>query len=73
MDFIKSYNESQDILTQFETSSRSEADGFFQLLEESTGRYKQLKEKLPYHINVIDELHVNEVGLILFVEMKGYL
>lgn len=60
MDYIETYNECQDLLTQFEASNRAEADGFFQLLEEFTGRYKHLKEKLPYHINVIDELHVNE-------------
>lgn len=60
MDCIETYNECQDLLTQFEASNRAEADGFFQLLEEFTGRYKHLKEKLPYHINVIDELHVNE-------------
>ena len=60
MDHIETYNECQDLLTKFEASNRAEADGFFQLLEEFTGRYKHLKEKLPYHINVIDELHVNE-------------
>ena len=60
MDYIETYNECQDLLTQFEASNRAEADGFFQLLEEFTGRYKHLKQKLPYHINVIDELHVNE-------------
>lgn len=60
MDYIETYNECQDLLTQFEASNRAEVDDFFQLLEEFTGRYKHLKEKLPYHINVIDELHVNE-------------
>lgn len=60
MDCIETYNECQDLLTQFEASNRAEVDGFFQLLEEFSGRYKRLKEKLPYHINVIDELHVNE-------------
>ena len=60
MDYIETYNECQDLLTQFEASNRAEADGFFQLLEEFTRRYKHLKQKLPYHINVIDELHVNE-------------
>lgn len=60
MDYIETYNECQDLLTQFEASNRAEVDGFFQLLEEFSGRYKRLKEKLPYHINVIDELHVNE-------------
>lgn len=60
MDYIETYNECQDLLTQFEASNRAEVDGFFQLLEEFTWHYKRLKEKLPYHINVIDELHVNE-------------
>lgn len=60
MDYIETYNECQDLLTQFEASNRAEVDGFFHLLEEFTGRYKHLKDKLPYHINVIDELHVNE-------------
>lgn len=60
MDYIETYNECQNLLTQFEASNHAEVDGFFHLLEEFTGRYKHLKEKLPYHINVIDELHVNE-------------
>ena len=55
MDYIETYNECQDLLTQFEASNRAEGDGFFQLLEEFTWHYKRLKEKLPYHINVIDE------------------
>jgi hypothetical protein len=60
MGCIEIYNECQDILTQFEASNHAEIDNFFQLLEEFTRRYNCLKEKLPYHINVIDELHVNE-------------
>ena len=60
MDYIETYNECQDLLTQFKASNHAEVDGFFHLLEEFTGRYKRLIEKLPYHINVIDELHVNE-------------
>lgn len=60
MDYIETYNECQDLLTQFEASNHAEIVEFFHLLEEFTGRYNNLKEKLPYHINVIDELHVNE-------------
>ena len=47
-------------MTRFKASNHAEVDGFFHLLEEFTRRYKHLIEKLPYHINVIDELHVNE-------------
>ena len=59
MDYIETYNECQDLLTRFKASNHAEVDGFFHLLEEFTRRYKRLIEKLPYHINVIDELHVN--------------
>ncbi|MBR5656021.1 MAG: PD-(D/E)XK nuclease family protein [Prevotella sp.] len=31
-----------------------------QLIDDFAKRYDLLKQKLPYHINVIDELHVNE-------------
>lgn len=40
--------------------SKKKVSDNLQLINEFAGQYDRLKQKLPYHINVIDELHVNE-------------
>ena len=48
-----------------------------QLIDDFTKRYRLIKQKLPYHINVIDELHVNEnansriLASLLLYEING--
>ena len=35
-------------------------DDLIKLLNDFNKRYTSLKQRLPYHLNVIDELHINE-------------
>ena len=35
-------------------------DDLIKLINGFNKRYKELESRLPYHINVIDELHINE-------------
>ena len=35
-------------------------DDLIKLINEFNKKYSRLKQGLPYHLNVIDELHVNE-------------
>lgn len=57
---IDTYQFCEEILSQYEHGLSIEVDDFFQLLGEFSSKYDSLVNKLPYHINVIDELHVNE-------------
>ena len=57
---IDTYQFCEEILSQYEHGLSNEVDDFFQLLGDFSTKYDSLAKKLPYHINVIDELHVNE-------------
>ena len=54
------YQFCEEILSQYEHDLSVKIDDFFQLLGDFSTKYDSLAKKLPYHINVIDELHVNE-------------
>ena len=57
---IDTYQFCEEILSQYEHGLSVEVDDFFQLLGDFSTKYNSLAKKLPYHINVIDELHINE-------------
>lgn len=57
---IDTYQFCEDIMSQYEHGLSVEVDNFFQFLKDFFTKYDSLAKKLPYHINVIDELHVNE-------------
>lgn len=57
---IDTYLFCEEIMSQYDHDLSVEVDKFLQLLEEFSKKYDSLARKLPYHINVIDELHVNE-------------
>ena len=54
------YQFCEEILSHYEHDLSVKIDDFFQLLGDFSTKYDSLAKKLPYHINVIDELHVNE-------------
>jgi len=57
---IETYNYCEQILTQYDKSCSEELYSNFQLIDEFAKQYHLLRLRLPYHINLIDELHVNE-------------
>jgi hypothetical protein len=57
---IDTYLFCEEIMSQYELGLSVEVDNFFQLLNDFSTKYDSLAKKLPYHINVIDELHANE-------------
>lgn len=57
---IDTYQFCEEIMSQYEHGLSVEVDNFFQFLKDFFTKYDSLAKKLPYHINVIDELHVNE-------------
>ena len=57
---IETYRFCEQIMTQHEENHSREVICNFQLIDEFAKQYHLLKQKLPYHINLIDELHVNE-------------
>ena len=40
---------------------KEECGNLLDLVSEFAGCYKEKKNRLPYHLNVIDELHINEI------------
>ena len=55
----------------------AESADILQLIDDFAKRYHLIRQKLPYHINVIDELHVNEnansriLASLLLYEING--
>ena len=60
MDCIDTFQLCDEIISQYELGLSNEVDDFFQFLEVFSTKYGELAKSIPYHINVIDELHVNE-------------
>lgn len=57
---IDTYLFCDNIINQHKSSQFANVDELLKLANEFSIHYTRLKQKLPYHINVIDELHVNE-------------
>lgn len=57
---IDTYKFCDDIINQHRLSLYFDYTELLQLADEFTNYYAKLKQNLPYHINIIDELHVNE-------------
>ena len=57
---IDTYLFCDDIINQHKSSQFANVDELLKLANEFSIHYTKLKQNLPYHINVIDELHVNE-------------
>ena len=57
---IDTYQFCDDIINQHKISQFANEEELLQLINEFSIHYTDLKQKLPYHINIIDELHVNE-------------
>ena len=57
---IDTYLFCDDTINQYKYSLFVNMSELLRLAGEFSIHYSQLKQKLPYHINVIDELHVNE-------------
>jgi len=57
---IDTYQFCDDIINQHKNSQFAKEEELLQLVNEFSIHYTDLKQKLPYHINIIDELHVNE-------------
>ena len=57
---IETYLLCEQISTQYKEYLYGEMIDNLQLIEEFAKQYHLFKQKIPYHINVIDELHVNE-------------
>ena len=57
---IDTYLFCDDIINQHKISQFANEEELLQLINEFSIHYTDLKQKLPYHINIIDELHVNE-------------
>lgn len=57
---IETYSFCEQIMTQYEESCSKELYFNYQLIDEFAKQYHLLRLRLPYHINLIDELHVNE-------------
>lgn len=73
---IDTYNFCKHILSEFYSDKKK----LFSMIKEFAVRYENLKRKLPYHINVIDELHANEnaisrilSGLLQYNENGDYI
>lgn len=73
---IDTYNFCEHILSEFYSDKRK----LFSMIKEFAVRYGNLKRKIPYHINVIDELHANEnaisrilSGLLQYNENGDYI
>lgn len=57
---IETYRFCEQMLTQYEDDCSKEVLDNLRLVDGFATQYHLLKQKLPYHINVIDELHANE-------------
>ena len=57
---IDTYKYCEEILSEYNHTKFKEIGQFFVLLDEFSQKHNELEKKLPYHINVIKELHVNE-------------
>ena len=74
---IDTYQFCDDIINQHKNSQFANEEELLQLVNEFSIHYTDLKQKLPYHINVIDELHVNEnansriLSSLLMYEERG--
>lgn len=53
---IDSYERIRTLISYAE----KQADGIYRLTAEYSARLTELKSKMQYHLNVIDELHINE-------------
>lgn len=74
---IDTYQLCDDIINQQKNSQFANEEELLQLVNEFSIHYTDLKQKLPYHINVIDALHVNEnansrlLSSLLMYEERG--
>lgn len=70
--------ETLKLISEIETIRTNEWNSLFGLSDAFHKKYEEEKKRLPYHINVIDELHINENGhsrilckLLCFTNSKG--
>ncbi|MBR2196540.1 MAG: PD-(D/E)XK nuclease family protein [Salinivirgaceae bacterium] len=57
---IDTYKYCEEILSEYNHIKFKEIGQFFVVLDEFSQKHNELEKKLPYHINVIKELHANE-------------
>lgn len=56
----KSIKNALDLLQDIQLAVEEECKSLLDFVSEFAKRYEEEKRKLPYHLNVIDELHINE-------------